>query len=369
MPDIHPELSKDQKDKLYENLIWDKWAIEKNNIPKEQWDVYESEISKEISIVKNTNHSEYFLLDYEIVKRGIEKGGIITYTGRGSGPSFITNKLLGFTDVDRISAKVKMYPERFMSETRILESKSLVDLDLNLGNPKVFAEAQEEVIGKNHSYPMIAYGTMKPKSAWKMYAKSQDVDFDTSNKISGQIERWIQAVGNAEEDDKEDISILDYIDKKYHSIYEQSILYQGIIDSFSIHPCAYLIYQGDIRREIGLIKLKENLCCVMDGKWAEEYKFLKNDLLKVSVVETISKIYDRINIPQHSIRELLDILTPDNKAWDVYKKGIVLGINQVEQPNTTHKAMKYVPKNISEMCAFVAAIRPGCAAAERFRRG
>ena len=44
-----------------------------------------------------------------------------------SAVSFITNKLLGFTEVDRIEAPVKMYPERFMSATRILQSGSLPD--------------------------------------------------------------------------------------------------------------------------------------------------------------------------------------------------------------------------------------------------
>ena len=65
-------------------------------------------------------------------------GGIITSTGRGSGVSFYTNTLLGFSKVDRISAPVHLYPERFMSESRILQTKSLPDLDLNLGNPEVF---------------------------------------------------------------------------------------------------------------------------------------------------------------------------------------------------------------------------------------
>jgi DNA polymerase III alpha subunit len=36
-----------------------------------------------------------------------------------------------------------------------------------------------------------------------------------------------------------------------------------------------------------------------------------------------------------------------------------MGINQVEQNSTKHRVAKYQPKNISELCAFVAAIRPG----------
>ena len=70
---------------------------------------------------------DYFLLNYEVIKRAKEKGGILTRTGRGSAPSFYINKLLGFTEIDRLDAPITLYPTRFMSKSRILETKSLPD--------------------------------------------------------------------------------------------------------------------------------------------------------------------------------------------------------------------------------------------------
>ena len=74
-----------------------------------------------------------------------------------------------------------MYPERFISPTRILESKSLADIDFNTGNPEVFAEAQTEIFtdiygeeGKEFSYPMIAYGTMKQNLHGKCMQSKRD---------------------------------------------------------------------------------------------------------------------------------------------------------------------------------------------------
>jgi len=359
MPTLLPELTQEEKDEFFEDLIWRKYVKETPNIPQDKWDLYEMEIAKEIEIVKATKHADYFLLDYAIVKKGKEMGGIITSSGRGSGVSFYINKLLGFTDVDRISAEVKMYPERFMSPTRILEAKTLADLDLNLANPEVFAQAQIEVMGENHSYPMITYITMKPMAAWKMYAKSQDVAFSISNTISQRIQQWQQTVFYAPEEEKELVDINDYIDSEYVSYYRQSEIYQGIVSTQSPHPCSYLVYQGDIRREIGLVILGDKVCCLMDGKWAEDYKFLKNDLLKVMVVELIDKVYKRIGIPKHRVKELLQICASDDKAWNIYKTGCTQGINQVEQSQSSGRVMKYAPKNISELCAFMAAVRPG----------
>lgn len=359
MPTIYPGKSQEEKDKIYDKMIWDAWDEEKFNIDESEWDHYEEEIQKEIDIVHITKHADYFLLNQKLVKLAKEKGGVMTSTGRGSSVSFYTNKLLGLTDVDRIGAQVKMWPERFMSPTRILESKTLADLDQNWATVDIAAKAQEEVVGEGHSYPMIAYGTMKPKAAWKMYAKSQDVPFEIANAVSGQIEKYDRAIARAQDEEKDDIDILDFIDKDYRSMYMESKIYQGIIVSSSIHPCSYLLYDGDIRKEIGLIRAKDTLVCLMDGHWAEDYKFLKNDLLKVSVYSLIDAAYKNAKRRRHTISELLNECTPDNKVWSIYKKGCTLGINQVEQDGTKARVAKYAPKNISELCAFVAAIRPG----------
>ena len=360
MPTLYPELSQKEKDKIFIDLIEEKWEIDKKNVPEEKWDLYHDEIKKELKTIVNTKFADYFLIDYWMIKNGIEKGGVITPSSRGSGASSYVNKLLGLTKVDRISADVKMYFERFMSETRIIETKGIPDIDLNLANVTPFAEAQKELLGEEHSYPMLSYGTMQPKAAWKMYAKSQNVDFETANAVSEQIFQYEMALKHVNsEDEKEDIIIDDYIEDKYKDIFESSKSYLGVISDYKISPCSYLLYQGNIRKEIGLIQIKKHLCCLMDGKWAEEYKFLKNDLLKVSVVDVIDKVFKKIGKPIFEINELLSSCPPNDIVWDVYKNGWTMGINQFEQNNAKGKSTKYKPKNISEVCAFVAAIRPG----------
>jgi len=366
MPTLYPELSQKEKDVKFRELVDILWQEEKKNIAPEMIPVYEKEIKKEVGDIIETIHSDYFLLNYEIIKESVKAGGMITLSGRGSGVSFITNKLLGFTSVDRIAAPVKMFPERFLSKTRIIETKSLCDIDHNVGNPEVFEKTQKELLGDDHAFPMVAYGTLKPKAAWKMLARSQNLDFEISNEVSKQIEKYEKAIKYSDSDeDKEQISVYDYIDKKYHKEFEKSEHYLGVIDSISPHPCAHLLYSGSIRKEIGLMMIKssggkkEKICCIMDGKWAEEYKFLKNDILKVSVVEMIYKIFDRIGIKPIGSRELIKICEDDKKTWEVYEKGFTKGINQVEQPSTTGRVIKYKPKNISELTAFIAAVRPG----------
>ena len=97
----------------------------------------------------------------------------------------------------------------------------------------------------------------------------------------------------------------------------------------------------------------------MDGHWAEECHFLKNDFLIVKVLSLIDKAYKEAGIPVPTVNELLRMSPPDDACWDVYAKGATVGINQVEQPGTSARVQVYKPTNISELTAFVAAIRPG----------
>ena len=360
LPTLYPEKQQNEKNQIFIDLVNEKWQIEKENVPRTKWNKYEKEIKTEVDTVVETGMADYFLLDYEIIKKGIEDGGHITLTSRGSAPSYYISKLLGFTTIDRISAEVKLFPERFITKERILEAGTLPDIDFNLGNPEIFAQAQKDILGNDNSYPMIAYGTARPKASWKIYARAKGIDFDKANDISKDIDRYEMALKHAEtEDEREEIDVLDYINPKFIELYKESQIYKGIISDAKIAPCGYLIYDEPISEEIGLIKLKENICTVMDGSWAEKYSFLKNDLLKVSVVELIYRIYRRIGIEPHSLPELIKLCDGNNKVWEVYKNGWTMGINQLEQDATRGRVAKYAPKNISELSAFIAAIRPG----------
>ena len=356
---LHPDWTQEQKDAEYLRLVDEGWQDYKAEVAPDLLSKYEKEIKSETDTVVECHMADYFIDNYHVIRRGKELGGHLTNTGRGSAVSFFTNKLIGFTEVDRIAAKVKMYPERFMTATRILETHSLPDIDFNVAEQDIFAEGQAQVCGRDHAVQMLAYGTQKASAAWKMFAKSQNIDFATANEVSAQIKRYENKLHTVDEEEKDTIDIMDYIDKRFHDVYLRSTEYQGIITSWSPAPCAFLLYQGSIRRKIGLVKIKDRICCAMDGHWAEKNHFLKNDLLRVAVVDLINKGYTRAGLKVPTVNELLAMCPSEDPVWDIYRKGCTLGINQVEQPGTASRVGVYAPTNISELCAFIAAIRPG----------
>lgn len=359
LPTIYPGWTQEQKDNEYERLVWNGWDAYKGGIPPERYPEYIQEIQNEINTVKECKMADYFIMNHHIIKKGQERGGKLTMTGRGSAVSFVTNMLLGFTQVDRLAASVKMYPDRFMSATRILQSGSLPDIDFNVSDPVPFAEAQQEVLGEDHAYPMVSFGTQKVSAAWKLYAKSQGVPFETANAVSEQIKKYELAVKHADEDDKDSVNIDKYIGPEYRDLFAQSADYMGVITSWSIAPCGFLLFDGSIRKQFGLVRVKDHICANIDGHWAEEAHFLKNDLLTVKVCDLIYKAYERCGMEPPSPLDLLKMCPPDDPAWKLYANGCTLCLNQVEKDGTSARVGVYKPVNISELCAFVAAIRPG----------
>ena len=366
LPPIYPEHTQEWRDNKLRELVYQKWENEKKHIDLNRHKEYEEGIEYELNAIIETKMTDYFLIDYEIVKKGVEKGGIVTKSGRGSAVSYYVNSLLGFSDIDRFISPVRLYPDRFMSKTRILKTRSLPDIDINLGTVEPFVEAQEEVMGEGHSYPMISYKPLQKSSAFKLYAKSQGMDYSLANDITSQIKQYEKDLKNADsQEEKDEIDLYDYVDKKYHVYLDESKKYQGIINSKSQAPSAYLIYAGDIKREIGLIKCKtesthrEVITTVIDGMVAENYKFVKNDLLKVTVWLTINKIFDLIGKPVFSVREMTEIVKNDKLTWDIYANGYTLGINQCESPFGIQCCKRYKPQNMQELTALVAALRPG----------
>lgn len=350
-----------EKNQFLQNIINKEYKRQYDDMNHDKKDEYLKAIKYEFSEIEKCNMADYFIDDYYIVQKGLANGGIITDTGRGSAPSFYINKLLGLTKVDRINSVVKLYPERFMTATRILDSKTPPDIDNNVADREPFIKAQRELMGNLSSFDLIAVGKLKLKSAFKMLARAKDINPQLANKITKQIDSYELAKKHSESE----VDITKFVDGEYLSLLKECDRYLGIVDSFSPHPCACSLYDGDMIADYGVIRLKstqkgskENFCCLLESSTMDSYGIVKNDWLVADSIALIQEIYDEIGIERPTINKLLDLIEHDEKTWDIYAKGITNTVNQVEQVGTRKKAELFKPKNIYELTQFVAGVRP-----------
>ena len=348
----------------FERIVWDEWEQQKWDINEAKHDEYIKEINDAINEIEACNMADYFITTYYTMKDGQEKyGGILTPTGRGSGVSMYLNKILRFTKVDKVNSPVEMYPERFLTKERVLESHVPPDIDHNVSDRQPFIKAQRELVGELGTYDLLALGTLKTKAAWKMYARANGIDPQVANKVSYQIGDYEQAKKHA--DNPDDVNIEDFIAPEFKELFEGCKKYLGIYDSRKGHPCATICYDGDAEADIGVILCKseatgnEVLTAVIESGTIDAFGYLKQDYLIVDSIGLTYDIYKEIGIEPYTVNQLLDKIKTDDDTWNIYCDGFTQCVNQCEQAKSTQKVMRYKPKNISELTQFIAGIRPG----------
>ena len=343
MPSIYPNLTPQEKIKELKKHINKKFSriCKEENITGDKKKEYIKGIREEMKVIEDTaeiNTADYFLFNERNTELAINKyGGILTRTGRGSCGSFYINRILGMTQLDRFTAPIKLYPERFMSTARLLENRAMPDIDFNVVDQEPFVKASRELLGEHGCYPMIAYGTMKDGEAFRNVCRSHGLSYDEYNEVAKNIENYEN-------------------DKKWKPYIDEAKKYIGAIVSASVHPCAHLLMNADIREELGIIRVGNALCVMITSSEADEYKYLKNDYLIVSCWKLIAETFDMINKPIMSIKELLDNI--DDKVWDLYKNGLTCTLNQCDGDWATRLLTEYQVKNLAEIAMFVACIRP-----------
>lgn len=355
--------TQEERNHIFEQILKDEWFLQKADINKDKLQQYYQEIKHDIGEIEACNMADYFILSYMVMKRGQEKyGGILTPSGRGSAVSMYLNKLLRLTKVDKVNSPVLMYSERFLTKERVLDSHTPPDIDNNVSDRQPFIQAQRDLVGELGTYDLLALGTLKFKAAWKMYARAYNVEPDTANEVSKQIDRYETAKKHAE--DGETVDIHKYIEPKYQELVDGCKKYLGIYDTAKGHPCGCLCYEGDIESDIGISLCKseatgkEVLVANIESGTIDAFGYLKQDYLIVDSIGLTYDIYKEAGIEPFTVNQLLEKIAHDDATWQIYADGYTQCVNQCEQPRSTQKVMRYKPKNIAELTQFIAAIRP-----------
>ena len=343
MPSIYQDLTPEERIeelKRHVNKHF-KEIVQQEKIPKERIPEYINGIREEMKVIEDTksiNTADYFLFNEKNTDLAVNKyDGVITRTGRGSCGAFYLNKVLGMTQLDRFDSPVTLYPERFMSTARLLENRALPDVDFNCASQEPFQKASKELLGEHGCYPMVAYGTMQESEAFRNVCRSHNLDYNEFNEVAKDIDAY-------------------RTDQKWKPYIEEARKFVDTIVSASVHPCAHVLDNKDLRYEYGVIRLGEFLCVMVTSGEADEYKLLKNDYLQVVVWRLISKAFAMIGKPIMSIKELLSNI--DDKVWKLYADGITCTLNQCDGEWATKLLQQYKPTSLRELTMFIACIRP-----------
>lgn len=346
MPNIYPDLTLDERYNLLDKEVNSRFeAIKKEDeLTDDEISVRKDGIAHEMQIIKDTNDvvhtADYFLFNSKLVDLSTNKyGGVLTRGGRGSCASFYVNRIMGMTQLDRFTVNLPIFPERFASTARLIENRSMPDIDFNVVSDEPFVKAARELLGEESCYPMIAYGTMQEAEAFRNVCRSKGMEFDEFNEVGKNLDRYRD-------------------DKKWKPLIDEAQRYVGTIVSASVHPCAFAISDKSLIDEYGVVRLGDFLCVMVTSGEADEYKILKDDFLKVTVWKLISETFKEICKPIIPARQLLKEIKNDNRIWQLIADGMTCTLNQIDSDNGRDQAQKYGIKSFEEGAFVAAAIRP-----------
>lgn len=274
-----------------------------------EYEEYGERIKMELSVIKENNLSNYFLIVADIC-RWARENGILTGIGRGSAAGCLISYLLGITHADPI--KYGLLFSRFYNSSR---KNTLPDIDLDFPPDK--RELVINYVIQKYGYGSVAkiatFGRLQGKSIIKEVLRVHEAcDFQTVNAITKFIPDESKISDDLEEmrkDDEENAKILYWAvinnakdlapwvrlenDGSYSGelgkYFAQAVRLEGLYKSVGEHASGVVVTPGNVDELCPLIISKKGkMLAGMPYLLLEKMGITKIDILGVSVYQKLS---------------------------------------------------------------------------------
>ena len=305
--------------------------------------------------------------------------GSIVGPGRGSATGFLSNYLLGITQLDPIRWGLPYW--RFLNKERA----ELPDIDIDLApskRPGIFKAIREER-GALGLVQVATFGTEGTKSAILTACRgyrSEDcpngIDVDQAQYMSSLIPQergflWSMSdviYGNPEKGRQPLITFIKEVNN-YPGLLDIILSIEGLVNKRSSHASGVILYDDDPYKTAAFMKTPGgDLITCYDLHMAEAAGDTKYDFLVTEISDKIIKCFELLQadevIPLMGLRDLYNkyihpeiIDTTDKKIWDHLAAGDVMDVFQFNTGVGLAIAKKLKPKDPMEMTAANAMMR------------
>ena len=312
--------------------------------------------------------------------------GSIVGPGRGSATGFLSNYLLGITQLDPMKWDLPWW--RFLNKERV----ELPDIDIDLApsvRPKIFEKIREER-GQLGLLQVATFGTEGTKSAIQTACRgyrhqNDEGEEEYPNGIDNDIAQYISSLvpqergflwsindcinGNEEKGRKPVKTFIKEVEQ-YPELLDIIKNIEGIVKNRSIHASGVILYDEEhIFDTAAVMKATSgDLITCYDLHMAEAAGDTKYDFLVTEIcdkmIQCLKLLKEHGKVEDLSLRELYNkylhpeiIDTTDEKLWDALAAGTVLDVFQFNSGSGLAIAKSLKPRNPLEMTAANAMMR------------
>ena len=365
--------SESEQDKCYINNIF--YGLTEKIKSVDDWEKYLVQIEKEVTEVWEITQkignelSSYFNTMAKVVDIMWHEGDSLVGISRGSAGGFVSNYLLGITQMDPIKYGIENMYWRFIHRDR----PELPDVDTDFQaskRPRVTAALKQyfESIG-GEVYNIATFGTETSKAALQTAARGLGYDSDVGLYISslvpidrGKVRTLKQCYYGDEEKGFAPIPQFIAAMNQYSDVWEVAQKVEGTICRRGLHACGMLIVNEDFCEHNAIMKAPNGTLCSQFELHDSEYMGgVKFDALTTDALDRIRTCLDLLlkygYIEWHEdLKETynryigLDNLDYDTKEmWEEIGENKIGNLFQYDTPVGLATAKLVKPKNTMEL--------------------
>jgi DNA polymerase-3 subunit alpha len=312
---------------------------------------YLDRLDEELEIIKNKNFGPYFLVVQNMINWA-KKEGILVGPGRGSSAGSLLCYSLSITDIDPIEHGLLFF--RFINPDR----NDFPDIDTDIQDTRREEVKDYLVRQYRHVASIATFLEFTGKGIVRDIARVLNIPLSDVNKVLKTVDTW---------DDFCNSKSTREFREKYPEVEVYGEQLRGRIRGTGIHAAGVVTSKEPIFRHAPMETRSstgsdERIPVVgVDMEEAERIGLIKIDALGL---KTLSVLKDTIDMVKENHYVDIDLLSIDMKDKDVYEmlsSGFTKGVFQCEATPYTNLLIKMGVKNLNELAASNALVRPGAA--------
>ena len=324
---------------------------------KNKYENINSEINNrldyELSVIKKMGFASYFLITADFVEYA-KKNKIPVGPGRGSAPGSIVSYALGITNIDPL--KHNLIFERFLNPDRI--SMPDIDIDFCVERRGQVIDYLKSIYGEDSVTQIITFGKMNARAVIRDVGRVMSYSYSEVDKIAKMIPEGPKVT--LDQALKQNSDLRSVSQTNYKELIDNAKVLEGMTRHASIHAAGVVVAPGDLTDFVPLYRSSQgDVTTQYDMKELESIGLLKMDFLGLRNLTVIDKTIDLIKKRFDKEIDIDKIDMEDPKVYELFAKGLTVGIFQFESAGMREFLKKLKPKGIDGLIAMNALYRPG----------
>ena len=310
---------------------------------------YLDRLDEELKVIKDKKFGPYFLVVRNMIAWA-KKEGIMVGPGRGSAAGSLLCYVLRITDIDPIKHKLLFF--RFINPDR----NDFPDIDTDIQDSRREEVKDYLVRQYRHVASIATFLSFKDKGVVRDVARVLNIPLADVNKVLKMVDTWDEYCSSK-------------TTREFREKYPEVEIYgeqlRGRIRGTGIHAAGVVTSKDPIFRYAPMETRSstgsdERIPVVaVDMEEAEKIGLIKIDALGLKTLSVLKDALEIIKEREGKLIDPLDIPMDDANVYQMLSDGYTKGVFQCEAAPYTNLLVKMGVKNLNELAASNALVRPG----------